>query len=151
MKNGRAYQTVLSQVKESIVEALVWNELIPYASDIKSYIDMLEEITDQIQIMKSDGEGTLVESWAASYLEIWGDILLGWLFLWQARVARESLAEIQGPGTAANDPKIAFYTSKIVTAKYYLGTLLPLVAGKFEAIKKNDHVFLDMEDSYFLD
>jgi hypothetical protein len=42
-------------------------------------------------------------------------------------------------------------TSKIVTAKYYLGTLLPLVAGKFEAIKKNDHVFLDMEDSYFLD
>ena len=84
MKCGRAYREVLSRVKETIGEALVWNELIPYASDLRSYVGMLEEITDRIQIMKTNGEDLLVESWALSYLEIWGDILLGWLFLWQA-------------------------------------------------------------------
>ncbi|NLW43565.1 MAG: hypothetical protein GXY92_00105 [Syntrophomonadaceae bacterium] len=151
MKCGRAYREVLSRVKETIGEALVWNELIPYASDLRSYVGMLEEITDRIQIMKTNGEDLLVESWALSYLEIWGDILLGWLFLWQAFVARERLAETQGSSAGANEFSSAFYRNKIATAKYYLGTLLPLAAGKFEAINKNDRVFLEMDDSYFFD
>lgn len=156
MKNGRAYQAVLFQIKETIEEALEWNELIPYASDLKSYIGMLEEITENIQSMKIAGSVDLVESWASLYLEIWGDILLGWLFLWQARVARERLAISQKQYNTHNDEapdyfNNAFYTGKIVTAKYYLGTLLPLVTGKFEAIRKNDCIFRDMEVSYFFD
>jgi len=156
MKNGRAYQAVLFQIKETIEEALEWNELIPYASDLKSYIGMLEETTENIQSMKIAGSVDLVESWAPLYLEIWGDILLGWLFLWQARAARERLAISQKQFNTHNDEapdyfNNAFYTGKIVTAKYYLGTLLPLVTGKFEAIRKNDCVFRDREVSYFFD
>lgn len=155
LNKGQAWQLVLNEAQKAIDEAMEWSELIPYAVDLGNHITTLQEITQEIKSQSAAGEGILVESWAANYLEIWGDILLGWMFLWEARVAREKLmiAEQQSlkAGQSATGFETTFYTGKIVTAKYYLGSLLPLVTGKFEAIKKGDRAFLEMEDLFYTD
>ncbi len=161
MKNGAAYQQVISQVNETIKAAVEISELVHYANDLAEYLKTLEEITQQIKTQNACGEVALTQSWAGIYLEIWGDIMLGWMFLWQAEIAYQKLNTIfkerAANGKSAqdavikDDPKAAFYVSKIVTAKYYLGTLLPAVTGKFDAIKKNDRAFLEMEESYFFE
>jgi hypothetical protein len=143
MKNGDAYKTVLSQVNETIREALEVPELASYADELGKYMGTLEEITEQIKIQNDYGEVALTQSWAQTYLEIWGDLMLGWMFLWQAKLATKKLA--------SDNHDVAFYAGKIVTAKYYLGMLLPAVIGKFESIKKSDRAFLEMEEAYFFE
>jgi hypothetical protein len=161
MKKGEAYQTVISQVNETINSSLGIDELAPYAEEMTRYLSMLEAATQQIKIKNASGGVALTQSWAGNYLEIWGDIMVGWMFLWQAQlacqqlsaIAKETAANDEGAKDeiAANNHKAAFYEGKIVTAKYYLGTILPAVTGKFVAIKKSDHAFLEMKESYFFD
>ena len=161
MKKGAAYQTLITQVNETIKDALEVSELASYAHELSKYLGTLGEITEQIKTQNSNGELALTQSWAQTYLEIWGDLMVGWMFLWQATVARKKLDLILKK--SATDGKNAqqeffrdqsdpnFYTGKMVTAKYYLGVLLPAVIGKFESIAKNDKAFLEMEEAYFFD
>jgi hypothetical protein len=65
------------------------------------------------------------------------------MFLWQASVACANGAERGG-----EDP---FYASKLYTARFYIGSLLPVVHGKIEAIRKNEHAFLRMDEAIFPD
>ncbi|MHB8076708.1 acyl-CoA dehydrogenase [Desulfosporosinus fructosivorans] len=161
MKNGAAYKAIIFQVNETIKDALEVPELASYANELSMYLDTLEEITEQIKTQNSYGELALTQSWAQTYLEIWGDLMVGWMFLWQATLASNKLDVINKINTAKEksaqdylfkgNSNANFYTGKIVTAKYYLGMLLPAVIGKFESIKKNDRAFLEMEEAYFFD
>ena len=47
------------------------------------------------------------------------------------------------------NPEAAYLEGKITTAKYYIGRLLPIVAGKVEAIKAKETSPLDIPDSGF--
>ena len=42
-----------------------------------------------------------------------------------------------------------YYTAKILTAKFYASSLLPMVYGKILAIRKNDRSLLQMTDALF--
>ncbi|NLF45459.1 MAG: hypothetical protein GX581_05220, partial [Syntrophomonadaceae bacterium] len=88
----------------------------------------------------------LAYSWASLYLNICGDIVLGWLLLDQARIAAEKLANI-----AADDPDVLFLTSKINTAKFFIRSVLPRVSGEITTILKNDPSILKMADEFFID
>lgn len=161
MKNGAAYKAIIAQVNETIKEALEVAELASYANELSMYLGTLEEITEQIKSQNSNGEVLLTQSWAQTYLEIWGDLMVGWMFLWQATLAskklnvvlKESAANEKSAHDVINKDNINldFYAGKIVTAKYYFGMLLPAVIGKFESIKKSDRAFLEMKEAYFID
>ena len=64
---------------------------------------------------------------------------MGWMLIWQAAIAS---------GKIGKDDD-AYYTSKILTAKFYAGSLLPMVYGKIAAIQKNDRSLLHMTESIF--
>jgi hypothetical protein len=96
---------------------------------------------------------------ATPLLEIFGDVMLGWLHLWQAEVACAKLAKIReeaGAGSeeeqnslAARNPEAAFLEGKIATAKFYMGRLLPLVAGKVDGLKRKETSPLEIPDEGF--
>ncbi|AET68088.1 acyl-CoA dehydrogenase [Desulfosporosinus orientis DSM 765] len=145
LKKGDAYKAIITQVYETIQEALEVAELAPYAKELSMYLSTLEEVSDQIKTLKSQEDLLLTYSWAQTYLEIWGDLMVGWMFLWQSVIASKKMRE-----TFKEDHSdTVFYIGKIVTAKYYLGTILPAVTGKFQAIKKSDRAFLEMKEEYF--
>jgi hypothetical protein len=143
MNSGAAYNTVLSEMKAAVEKASGVSELAPYAGEVAKSIAALEEIT-RFLIEKASGEDAyLAYSWATPYLEIFGDIVLGWMFIWQACTAQKSEA-----GSSGNDKQ--FYAGKISTAKFYIGSLLPAVYGKIDAIKQFDRSFVQMDESLFL-
>jgi alkylation response protein AidB-like acyl-CoA dehydrogenase len=82
---------------------------------------------------------------ACPVLELMGDLLLGWLLLWQAGIAQANLEKL-APG--AEDAKldelcgkssdIAYYIGKLATARFFLHRVLALAAGKAEVIKGTD-------------
>jgi hypothetical protein len=117
--------------------------LAGYADDVSEAIVALEAVTSELLESVASGDAFMAYSWATPYLEIFGDIVLGWMLLWQARVAREREAASNG-----GDP---FYGSKLDTARFYIGSLLPVVHGKIEAIRKNEQAFSRMEEAMFPD
>jgi len=147
MKNGASYKAIISQANKTIQEALEVAELATYAKELSVFLGTLEEITEQIKVQNSFEEVLLSQSCAQTYLEIWGDLMVGWMFLWQAVLASKKLDLT----LKEDNSERLFYTAKKVTAKYYLGMLLPAVIGKFQLIKKRDRAFLEMKEEYFLD
>jgi alkylation response protein AidB-like acyl-CoA dehydrogenase len=142
MENGAALQAVLAEMKAAVKEAAGVSELAPYAEAVEKSVVALEEISKFLLERCSGDDAYLTSSWATPYLEIFGDIALGWMFIWQAKKACD--------GKATNSADAPFYDSKINTAKFYISSLLPRVYGKIEAIKQYDGSFLAMGEAIFI-
>ncbi|HOO38908.1 MAG TPA: acyl-CoA dehydrogenase [Deltaproteobacteria bacterium] len=144
MSNGAAFNTLLSEMKATVEKASKVTGLEPYAAAVGKSISALEEIT-RFLLEKAAGEDAyLAYSWATPYLEIFGDIVLAWMFIWQAWKAQESMA-----GCSETDKQF-FYAGKIATAKFYIGSVLPAVYGKIGAAREFDRSFLELGESIFL-
>jgi alkylation response protein AidB-like acyl-CoA dehydrogenase len=142
MENGAALQTVIAEMKAAIAEAIGVGELALYAEEVGKSVCALEEISKFLLEKCSGDDAYLTSSWATPYLEIFGDIALGWMSIWQAKKACDN--------RAARSEDAQFYDSKINTAKFYISSLLPRVYGKIEAIKRYDRSFLAMGESIFV-
>jgi len=142
MDNGAALQAVISEMRAAVGEAAGVSELAPYAEAVGNAIAALEDVSQFLLEKASGDDAYLAYSWATSYLELFGDIALGWMFIWQAKKACDNKA------TQREDEQ--FYASKINTAQFYIGSLLPRVYGKIEAIKHYDRSFLSMGESIFV-
>jgi len=51
-------------------------------------------------------------------------------------VAQEKMTKAPGESS--------FYESKLLTAKYYIGSVLPTIYGKIEAIRRNEKALLEI-------
>lgn len=139
MREGDALRTVTSKMNEAVQEASKIGELSRYAEEVSKSISVLQYLTEHL-IAQTSQSPYLAYSWATPFLEIFGDIVLGWMFIWQAKIAHDSLVKHKTDAT--------FYTSKINTAEFYIGSILPIVHGKIEAIKRNDKSLLHMGEFF---
>jgi len=142
MENGAALAAVLAEMKAAVKEAAGVGELATYAAEVGKSVAALEEISKFLLERCSADDAYLTSSWATPYLEIFGDIVLAWMFIWQAKKACDN--------KATNSADAQFYDSKINTAKFYISSLLPRVYGKIEAIKQYDRSFLAMGEGIFV-
>ncbi len=134
-------------------------ELGAYVPQVEQGLKSLQEAIQHIGSLVGGGEMGAGFLEATPLLEIFGDVLLGWLHLWQAEVACAKLAKIReeaGAGSeeeqkalAARNPEAAFLEGKIATAKFYMGRLLPLVAGKVDGLKRKETSPLEIPDEGF--
>ncbi|MEA4926280.1 MAG: acyl-CoA dehydrogenase C-terminal domain-containing protein [Syntrophomonadaceae bacterium] len=161
LNGGAAFRSVTNEMKATVKQASSIIDLLWYAEDVGKYVSMLEDVSDQLLCQKVAGQTFLAYSWASQYLDIFGDIVLGWMFLWQAMIAGDKLNGIFEKQGAADkitrdiiinkNPDATFLASKIVTAKFYIGCVLPEVIGKIEAIQKNDNSILKMDQSFYIE
>ncbi|MFH1623978.1 MAG: acyl-CoA dehydrogenase [Pseudomonadota bacterium] len=96
---------------------------------------------------------------AYPYLEVFGQVALGWVLLWQATIAEEKLNEILRKEGASDGRAIrklisenrdaAFYSGKIATAKFYVNTVLRTVRGKVKAIMSGDKTVIEIAEESF--
>ncbi|MDR2088992.1 MAG: acyl-CoA dehydrogenase [Clostridiales Family XIII bacterium] len=143
MRNASAFQALLDEIQSVIKKAKGIDGLSGYAAGLEAHVKQFIEISDLLRVRQKEN-GFLAYSWATPYLTVAEDIAVAWMLLDQAAVATEKLKA----GDAADAD---FLTSKINTAKFFISSVLPQVTGRLDAIKKNDDVFLQLEDKYFID
>jgi hypothetical protein len=141
MKKGAALKSLMEAMNASVEEARGFSELSSYADEVGRAVSALQNLTDYLLAAASSDDAYLAYAWASPYLEIFGDVVLGWILIWQAAIASRNA------GHDHNDT--AYYGAKIVTAKFYAGSILPAVHGKIEAVYKNDKSLLQMEEALF--
>ncbi len=136
MKGGAAFNNMVATMEETVAKASINPDMVSYAEDLKAALEDLKDLTATLIKESASENAYLAYSWATPYLELFGDIVLAWLLLWQANVATGCKAE--------KSDKKEFYEGKINTAKFYIGSFLPVVSGKISAIRKNEASILAM-------
>jgi Acyl-CoA dehydrogenases len=96
---------------------------------------------------------------ACKYLELFGDVVIGYFLLDAAGIAQEKLSAIyeekgatslgKQKGLQRENQEAAFYSGKIASAKFFANENLTTVKARCEAIKAGDKSSLEMVDEAF--
>jgi alkylation response protein AidB-like acyl-CoA dehydrogenase len=143
MRDAAAFDALIGEMNSTIEKAKTIDGLSAYAEKLGKYVEQFINTSTLLRGRLND-DGFLAYSWATPYLAVAEDISVAWMLLSQATVASEKLKA----GDAAEE---AYLTSKISTAKFFISSVLPQVAGWLDAIGDNDDTFLQMKSEYFID
>jgi alkylation response protein AidB-like acyl-CoA dehydrogenase len=101
----------------------------------------------------------LVALFAYPYLELFGDVTVGWLLLWQAVIAQQKLTQLlQEKGLSEKhgleklieeNSEAAFYSGKLASARYFLSTIVSQAQSKADVIKRADKATLEIAEESF--
>jgi hypothetical protein len=97
--------------------------------------------------------------YASPYLELFGDVAVGFMLLWQAIIADRRLEELYGDAKADTAEKkaellrtnrsAAFYRGKMASAQFFANTILSLSRGKARAIMSGERSAIDLPEESF--
>jgi alkylation response protein AidB-like acyl-CoA dehydrogenase len=109
-----------------------------FVSPLTDALKLLEEITDWLVEQGKRNPDELGAA-ATDYLRIFALITLAWLWADMARVALEK---------APTDDS-GFYTSKLKTARFFMGRLLPQIYGLERGIRSGSDLMMEFTDDEF--
>jgi len=143
MKKGMVFKGLLEEMGKTIIAAKKIDSLAPLA-------DKLEKSVNRFG-MTALGLGTaaMSEKYASAFahahpfLEITGDVALGWMHLWRAMTASHCL------DIATKEKDKSFYQGIITSAIFYIETVLPITHGRMISVQGLSSAALDMEEQAF--
>jgi hypothetical protein len=108
---------------------------------------------------KAREDFTVPVLYACPFLELFGDMIVGWQLLWQATIAREKLQSLlkergihgaeSEQGFVQENGEAAYYVGKIASARFFASTFLTLSPGKAQVIKNADRSALEIPEEAF--
>ena len=132
---------------------------------LNGYIKTLSEARDSLMdvtlhfVDKAGEDFETIALHAVQYTELFGDITVGWLLLWQAVIAEEKIAAIKNKRDIKSPEELntlikenseaAFYSGKLVSARYFTSNVLSQSAAKANCIIKGDKAALDIAEEAF--
>ncbi len=123
MKNGAAMKALVKEMIVDIKAASNFDDLKPYASQLKDASKSLEETIMHLLQFAMSGEHERYIADANIFMEMMSHIVIGWQWLKMATVAKTAL--INGDKTFSEE----FYESKIHTMKFFYKYELPKIAA----------------------
>ena len=137
MQSGAALTALIAAIEPEIFAGLADPDRAIEAVALRSALTALESATSAA-LACSDQNLALAN--ATLYLDAFGDVMIGWMWLWQARVAKAGLAK------AGDDP---FYRGKLAAFRYFFRYELPGVHARFALVGALDGTCLAMDAAAF--
>ncbi len=113
MKGGKAVQLLAAEMTETMQEAMTYDELKPYAKTLGEKMGETAKVVEFLMPFAMKGQHERFLSDATLFMEFFGTIVVGWLWLKMAVTAKKAL--ITGNLVQTSD----FYESQIHTMKFY--------------------------------
>ncbi|BES69417.1 acyl-CoA dehydrogenase [Marinobacter nanhaiticus D15-8W] len=142
MANGEYYNALMGRIRRTIKEAREVAELKDSAERLQVAIEQMAQATDAINKVRASGETERALANASLYLEAFGHTVVGWLWLRQAQVALQGIAN-SGPQTEE------FYRGKLKACDYFARYELPRVASLAGLLAEVDGTALNIADAEF--
>ncbi len=152
------FETLFKDIKEFCRKTKGHEVLGSYTGMLEKSMDALSNVTNHLAALRTkDPNG--VALYASPYMDLFGDVVTGWLLLWQATIASEKLEKIIAEMGLKDKDKInefisgnseaAFYSGKLSSARYFSGAMLTHAEAKAVVIKNNDRVAIEMAEESF--
>jgi hypothetical protein len=143
MKGGLGFKALLEAIGKTIEQASASEGLEPQAEMLSAAVKTVGEATMHLGGIAGQGDIEHYMYLAATYLKMFSPLVVGWLLLWEAVVARKALD--RGP----NQTETRFYRGKIATARFYLNHEMPHLEANARIIRNNERTAIDFDEQWF--
>ncbi|MCI0749707.1 MAG: acyl-CoA dehydrogenase [Nevskiales bacterium] len=142
LQNGAALRLLLTRLSETVTRAAADPELAEYAKALGAAMDVVKGTTQALLQVAQRNETERFLANAHLYLEMFGHLVMAWIWLQQALAARAGLAHAQ-----AADRN--FYLGKLRACQYFFRYELPKAHRQAELLVKMDDTCLHMPAAAF--
>lgn len=156
MKDGRLFADFIDEIRQVIETAKSVEGVEAMAKTVEKAVEKLEQTAKCISARAKSKDVMNAYSFAHPFLEVTGDVAMAWMLLWRAMVAAPKLAKKAGsldPETvaakAATNKEAAYYAGQVMTAAFFINTLLPSALAKMDAIVEGDTTVESMPEAAF--
>ncbi len=156
MKKGGVFLNFLGEMQKTIAKAKEIEGLADLGKSLEESVNRLGSVAMHIGKTAMSPDFKVAFSYATDFLNVMGDVIMGWMLLWRATVAAPKLMEIVGE--AEGDARLekinknknaAFYEGQIKSAEYFIENLLPITQGKMASIEANSRAIVDIPEPSF--
>lgn len=134
LADGRGLGLLVSRIDETVRAATSIPDLASHAAKLRDALEWLEGATAAV-VAQEDLERGLAN--ATLYLNAAGNIVVAWLWLWQALTACTKLE-------AAAPEERAFYEAKLAACRYHFKYVLPGAQIELELVESMDDTCLSL-------
>lgn len=142
-RDGASAKLLFAEIMRSIATAHELDSVSEYADTLEKYLNLLLKITQtmQQQIPNKGLDAYLAN--ATLYLDAFGHVVVGWMWLNQAIKAENRLA------SDVNESDDAFYAGKIKTCAYFMRYELPNVRPVLKLLSETNTLCMDFDVASF--
>jgi hypothetical protein len=149
MKNGAVFMELISQIQGIVSAAKDIPMLSNLALKLDQTISSMAELAMYMGKTAMSHEVKKAFANASPFLDITGDVIMGWMLLWRAVTAADKLNGSRLQEGSAENKKNAFYHGQIKSAEYYILNILPITQGKIRAVIEGSSAMIDISDIAF--
>ncbi|WP_373078911.1 acyl-CoA dehydrogenase [Zhongshania sp.] len=142
MNNMAGYRAFLALMQGTIDEAKS-GDLAPIAERLAAAIATLESTTEHLLGAMMEKPIDLVMANSVKYLEVFGHVVIAWLWLRQGLVAQKGMA------VKPHETDQQFYAGKLQAMKYFFNFELPLIEVWSKNLRDLDPTFYEMNNNWF--
>jgi hypothetical protein len=140
---GRPIVDLGEEIRRTVTAAADLDRTAPMSEKLEEALLKLEEVARHMGMTAMYGNLMGAAAHAHPFLEVCGDVIVGWMLLWRARIAAEALA------AGAKEKDVAFYEGQIKSSEFFTQILLPLTFGRMDAILSGCSVVVDIPEDAF--
>jgi len=159
MKRGKLLKNAL-EATDGILQKIKYNyRLRDLVHIYEEAQESLVQVTRFFALKSMTDEYHVPVLYAKPYLDLFGDVAIGFLLLWQAHLADRRLQEIYKDHNAKDEAaqrnlhqenrSAAFYFGKIASAQFFMNQTLTQAAGKARGIMNSDKSALEIPEDGF--
>ena len=143
MKDGQLLKGFINEINKIIARAEKVERLKDIAARLAQGVERFAGLAAKMRQAAMSPDGLKAFSYASPFLEVTGDITMGWMLLWRALTASEKIEK----GCKKKD--LAFYEGQIYSAEFLTETLLPVTYGKMDTISNMNAAIVEIPDASF--
>lgn len=141
-RGGDGYRIFLSRVRADFELTAHETQCTPLVAALKEALSLLEQVTVTLE-QQVAADANLGLANATIYLDLFGRVLVGWLWLRQARLASKALSD------GAQGSEADFYRGKLQAARYFMDWELASLAAQARLLGEGNRTCFDMQDAWF--
>ncbi|MGB5324678.1 MAG: acyl-CoA dehydrogenase [Pseudomonadales bacterium] len=143
MKQMAGYHACLEAIAASCTQASADKELAAYADELRAAVQVVQNTTDTLLGAMAEARIDLALANSVKYLELFGNVVVAWIWLQQGMAAQRGLA------ASPHRDDENFYRGKMQALKYFYRFELPKIHAWSDLLCALDDTTLQTEADWF--
>jgi hypothetical protein len=143
MDKGQVFINFLGEIQKTVALAKETGGLEDITAEVEKAVNRLGEVAMHLGTTAMSEKFKVAFAAAFPFLEVMGDVIMAWMLLWRAVLARQKL------DAGARKKDVDFYEGQLKTADFFIQTILPATLGRMDGILKSNNSAIEMSDAAF--
>jgi hypothetical protein len=143
MNEGKTVMGLLEEMQHTIARAKVRESLNELTKRFENTVERLGDVGMHMFKLADSEKIYNAFAFAHPFMDVVGDVIIGWMHLWRAVVATEAINN--GPKKKDRE----FYKGQLKSAEFFIRAVLPITKGRMETILDNCGAAIEISEDSF--